>query len=220
MVTEQILREALQINDKPEFPKEIEMDQTREILDKMGYEGVFPPTLIILLPLYWRYLAHVFMSCISGQKSGADEISLVNTGVIEALASGVDFNYSNFILKEIIGNIEGKERDKFLMYPRFFQIIFNFMHQEIERRGETLELKSIGPSAFGLLKQNMTRKFTFKGLYPLVKFGNFAEVGDESESDDLSSPTETENVVISASEHEHEEDRAPLSQSWQRNMTN
>ncbi|CAI9271927.1 unnamed protein product [Lactuca saligna] len=35
----------------------------------------------------WMYLAHVFVSCISGRRSGANEISLANIGAITALAA-------------------------------------------------------------------------------------------------------------------------------------
>ena len=83
----------------------------------MGYEGEFPPTLKNLLLPYWRFLAHVFVSCNSGRKSGADEISLLNTGAIAALAAGLDFNFSKYIMDELIRNIEGNKRNKFLMYP-------------------------------------------------------------------------------------------------------
>ncbi|XP_023768791.1 histone chaperone RTT106-like [Lactuca sativa] len=85
------------------------------------------------------------------------------------------------------------------------------MHPEIKRRGETLELKCVGPRAFGLIKQNRPGKFTIEGKYPLVKFGNFAQVGDDSDSDDLPNPTETEteDIVISTSEHELEENHVP-----------
>ena len=75
VVSEQTIREVLQINDQPGFHAEISMEQTQEIIKRMGYEGVFPPTLKKLLPPYWRFLAHSFVICIPGRKFGADEIS-------------------------------------------------------------------------------------------------------------------------------------------------
>ena len=85
----------------------------------MGNEGVFPPTIKKLLPPYRRFLARVFMSCISSRRARADEISLLNTGAIATLAMGLEFNFSKFILNEMVGNVEGKKKEKFLMYPRF-----------------------------------------------------------------------------------------------------
>ena len=93
------------------------------------------------------------MSCISGKRSGANEISLANTGAITALATRIEFNFSKFIMHELVLNLEGNKRDMFLMYPRFLQIIFNVMHHELRRGNETLDLKSVGPCAFGLMKQ-------------------------------------------------------------------
>ncbi|CAI9293663.1 unnamed protein product [Lactuca saligna] len=146
-------RESLQIEDRPEYPMEIDVHQIEEILEYMGYERTFPPTIKKLLPPCWMLLAHVFVSCISGRRSGANEISLANSGAIVALAVGFEFNFSKFIMNEMILNLEGIKRDKFCMYPRFLQIILNVTHPELERGNDTLNFKSIGPSAFGLMKQ-------------------------------------------------------------------
>ena len=95
------------------------MNQTKAIIIQIGYDGVFPPTIKKLLPSYWRFLFHMFVSCISGRRAGADEISLLNTGAIVALATGFDFNFSRYILNEMVRNVEVKKEDKFLMFPRF-----------------------------------------------------------------------------------------------------
>ncbi|KAL7599671.1 hypothetical protein Lser_V15G25567 [Lactuca serriola] len=171
---------------------------------RMGYEGVFPPTIKKLLPPYWRFLVHIFISCISGRRAGADEVSLHNTGAIVALAAGLDFNFSRFILDDMVGNIVGKGRDKFLMFPRFLQMIFNKKYLEIEKGGDTIDLKSLGSSTFGLMKQNRKGKFMFKGKHPLVKFGKFAEVSGSSATESSSTYEEYEDDVITASEKEEE----------------
>ncbi|CAI9265703.1 unnamed protein product [Lactuca saligna] len=204
-VLESIIRESLQIDDIPEYSMEIDVHQTEDVLDHMGYEGTFPPTIKKLLPPYWKYLAHVFVSCISGRRSGANEISLVNIGAIVALASGFEFKFSKFFLHELVLNTERNKRDKFLVYPRFLQIIFNAMHRELQRGNETLDLKSVGPCVFGLMKHKRGGKFGFEGKFPLIKFGIFAEDSDQSDSEDQSIPTETKDVVISTSEPEIEE---------------
>ncbi|CAI9269640.1 unnamed protein product [Lactuca saligna] len=41
-VTEHIIRESLQIDDRPEYPMEVDIHQTRDVLEHMGYEGSFP----------------------------------------------------------------------------------------------------------------------------------------------------------------------------------
>ncbi|CAI9264320.1 unnamed protein product [Lactuca saligna] len=189
--------------EKSEYSMEINVHQTQDVLEHMGYEGTFPHTIKKLLPHYWKYLAHVFVSCIFCRRSGANEISLANTRAIIALASGIEFNFSKFILHEQVLNLEGNKRDKVLMYPRFLQIIFNALHPELQRENETL---SVGPSTFGLMKHKRGGKFVSEGKFPLIKFGIFEE-SDQSDSEDQSIPTETEDIVFSSSEPEIEEVR-------------
>ncbi|CAI9294026.1 unnamed protein product [Lactuca saligna] len=203
-VTESIIRESLQIADRPEYAMESDIHQTQDVLEHMGYEGTFPPTIKKLLPPCWKYLAHVFVSCISGRRSGANEISLANTGAIAALAAGFEFNFSKFIMNEMILNLEGSKRDKFWMYPRFLQIILNVNHAELQRGNDILDFKSIGPSAFGLMKQKRGRKFVFEGKFPLIKFGIYKE-DDRDESEEQSMPMENEDIHHSPSEPEVEE---------------
>ncbi|CAI9269496.1 unnamed protein product [Lactuca saligna] len=175
----------------------------REVLDHIGYEGTFPPTIKKLLPPCMKYPAHIFVSCIFGRRSGANEISLVNTGAIAALAAGYDFNFSKFILNEMILNLEGNKRDKFMMYPRLVQIILNVTHPKLQRGNEVLDLKSIGPNAFGLMKQKRTGKFVFEGKFPLIKFGIFEE-RDKEESEEHPVLVESEDTHHSGSEPEIE----------------
>ena len=104
----------------------------------------------------------------------------------------------------MILNLEGNKRDKFWMYPRFLQIILNLNHAELQRGNDVLDFKSIGPSAFGLMKQKRGGKFVFEGKFPLIKFGIFKE-DDRDESEEQSMPMENEDIHHSPSEPEVEE---------------
>ncbi|CAI9286786.1 unnamed protein product [Lactuca saligna] len=203
-VIESIIRESLQIEDIPDYPMEIDVHQTEEVLEHMGYSGTFPPTIKKLLPPCWKYLAHLFWSFISGRISGANEISLANTGAIAALAACFEFNFSKFIMNEMTLNLEGRKRDKFWMYPRFLQIILNVTHLELHRGNDTSDFKSIGPSAFGLMKQKIGGKFVFEGKFPLIKCGIFKE-NDKEESEEQSMQMENEDISHFLSEPEEEE---------------
>lgn len=55
VVSEQVIQEELQFRDQPGSPIEIPIDQIKEVLDRMGYEGTFPPTINKLLPPYWHF---------------------------------------------------------------------------------------------------------------------------------------------------------------------
>lgn len=120
---------------------------------------------------------------------------------------GLEFNFCKYILNEMVENVEWKKKEKFLMYPRFLQLILNIKHPDIERNGETLDVKSLGSNTFGPTKQNRKGKFMFQGKYSLVKFGNFAEVGDVSSPESSSDHIETKEDVITV--FDHEEERVP-----------
>ena len=44
-ITEQYIRDTLMVNDESNFPTEIGIDDVQRILEKMGYEGTYPPTV-------------------------------------------------------------------------------------------------------------------------------------------------------------------------------
>ena len=96
-MSQQTIQEVLQFGDQPGSPTEIHATQIREALERMGYEGTFPPTLKKLLPPYWRFLPHTFVICISGRKGGADEISQSATSAIIGLIMDLVFNFSRLL---------------------------------------------------------------------------------------------------------------------------
>ncbi|CAI9271696.1 unnamed protein product [Lactuca saligna] len=65
-----------------------------EVMEKMCYEGNYASTIKKLLPPYWRFLVHSFVSFIYGRKGGSDEISKIVTSSIVALAMDWDYNFS------------------------------------------------------------------------------------------------------------------------------
>ncbi|KAL7596831.1 hypothetical protein Lser_V15G29616 [Lactuca serriola] len=216
-ITEQYIRDTLLINDESNFPTEIGTDDIQRVLGQMGYEGIFPRTVKKILPPYWRFLAHVFVSYISGRISGTDEISLRNSGAIISLAAGMKFNLSKYSFDELLLNVYAMirgTRDAFLLYLRFVQVSVDNQFPEMVKDGDNMDIKSLGPHTFGLIKQNRKGKVVFQGLHPLVKFGNFAEIDESSESHGtsekaLSDPTSSENVmfddVITISDHDADE---------------
>ncbi|CAI9284073.1 unnamed protein product [Lactuca saligna] len=66
----------------------------------------------------------------------------------------LEFNFSRYVLNEMKNNLQEKRKDKFLMYPRFLQMIFDNQYPDIERKGQSLDLKSLGANTFCLMKQN------------------------------------------------------------------
>ncbi|CAI9263666.1 unnamed protein product [Lactuca saligna] len=169
VISEQIIRDVLEFGDALKLPTKYPSSKVKEVLEKMCYEGTYPPTIKKQRPPYWRFLAHYFIICISGRKSGFDEISQTATSAIVALSMNWDYNFSKFVFEEMNRNHQGKKKDQFLMYPRFLQMILNEKYSQIERSSNTLEMKALGPSTFGLMKQSRkTTKITFQGARELV----------------------------------------------------
>ncbi|KAL7603502.1 hypothetical protein Lser_V15G16589 [Lactuca serriola] len=156
-ISKKYIRDTLLILDEFDYPTEAEAEEIPRILDKMGYEGSYPPTVKKLLPPHWRFLAHVFISCMSGRRSGADEISIRNTGAIVSLAANNKFNFSKYVLDEFLVNIGTRTRgnkDAFLMYPRFIQVFIDDQFPDMVKFGDKMDTKSLGPHTVGLIKQN------------------------------------------------------------------
>ncbi|KAJ0556941.1 hypothetical protein HanIR_Chr07g0319491 [Helianthus annuus] len=57
-------------------------------------------------------------------------------------------------------------------------MIFNARYPELERSGNTLEFKPMGPACFYALTSKRGTEKKFEGLIPLEKFGQFAETED------------------------------------------
>ncbi|MFS8025001.1 hypothetical protein Hanom_Chr16g01469901 [Helianthus anomalus] len=75
-------------------------------------------------------------------------------------------------------NITGIRKDMFLMDPRFLQIILNARYPDLERGGNTMDLKSMGPNCFRALALKKKTVGHFQGKIPLEKFGQFLETED------------------------------------------
>ncbi|MFS8002038.1 hypothetical protein Hanom_Chr13g01197421 [Helianthus anomalus] len=75
-------------------------------------------------------------------------------------------------------DVTGVRKDKFLMYPRFLQMIFNARYPELVRSGSTFELKPMGPACFGALTPKKGIEKRLEGLILLDKFGQFAKTED------------------------------------------
>ncbi|MFS7918820.1 hypothetical protein Hanom_Chr03g00205621 [Helianthus anomalus] len=108
------------------------------------------------------------------------------------------FNYSKYIFEGMKRNVIGVRKDKFLMYPRFLQMVFNARYPELVRSGYTLELKPLGPAGFGALTPKKDTEKRFEGLIPLEKFGQFAETEDVAADPVLVQPTHVNAAQINA----------------------
>lgn len=141
----------------------------------MQYEGSYPPIKKGLLPYFWRFLAHTFVHCISGKKTGNDEFHRTLSSAIVAVAMDWDYNFSKYVFDEMKSNMSGgRGKIPFLMYPRFLQTIFDEDYPDLERSGDIVDVKGLNPSTFSHMTTRR-KKDEFKGVQPLVKFGRFVD---------------------------------------------
>ncbi|KAL8208999.1 hypothetical protein R6Q57_008411 [Mikania cordata] len=99
-----------------------------------------------------------------------------------------------YILEEMKGNLKGKKAERFMMYPRFLQMIFDEIFSGLERGVVTRNLKMLYESTFPLMLQNREGKYIFRGIHSLRKFGQFAEI-EEVAVDEPAVPNVNVNVL-------------------------
>jgi hypothetical protein len=73
----------------------------------------------------WIFLVHTLLQCHSPKSGGWDQFSTSIACGIVCLSKGITYNFSRFIFDGILGNVSA-EKKKFLMCPRFLQIIIGF----------------------------------------------------------------------------------------------
>ncbi|GJX58009.1 reverse transcriptase domain-containing protein, partial [Tanacetum coccineum] len=122
VVTESLIRAQLQLDDANGiFDMPID-----DILEGMGVIG-YPTgrTLTFLkhhLSPQWRFLVHTIMHCLSPKCGSWNQFPSSIATALVCLSTGRVYNFSRFVLEGMIGNIKATKH-KFLMYPRFLQMI-------------------------------------------------------------------------------------------------
>ncbi|GKC98677.1 hypothetical protein Tco_1168952 [Tanacetum coccineum] len=100
----------------------------------------------------WRYLVHTLIHCLSPKSGGWNQFpSSLASGLI-CLSDGRKYNFSRLILDGMIGNV-GATKHKFLMYPRFIQMILG------------IQTTDPTPKAIGVFSSKLfaNMKLKFKG---------------------------------------------------------
>ncbi|KAJ0810265.1 hypothetical protein HanPI659440_Chr01g0025111 [Helianthus annuus] len=204
-VSEQMIREVLQFNDQESDSIEVPTGTVEAILPRLSYEGRYPPLVKKFVHPYWRLLLHMFLLCISENRGGTDQLNSTQAAALVCVITNEPFNYSKYVLEAMKRNVLGVRKDKFLMYPRFLQMIFNARYPELEKSGNTLELKPMGPACFGALTSKKGTEKKFEGLIPLEKFGQFSEtenvVADPVIAQSVQENVEPANAIV-AEEHD------------------
>ncbi|GJZ66898.1 hypothetical protein Tco_0630138, partial [Tanacetum coccineum] len=156
-ITEESVRRQLQLADA----SGINMLQNEEIfagLQNIGYvnDRTFTFWKSQFTP-QWRFLIHHILHCISSKSGGWDQFGSNIATALICLSTGRDFNFSKLIFDGMISNL--KSKSKFLMYPRFLQMILNIQTENKNLFVPVLLTKKI----FGNMKRS------FQGIHrPLL----------------------------------------------------
>ncbi|GJW91231.1 hypothetical protein Tco_0168784 [Tanacetum coccineum] len=120
-ITEASIRNKLQLADA----SGITMLPNNEIFEGMGHmgyptDGSFTFWKSFFTP-QWRFLVHHLLHCISSKSGGWDQFGSNIATALICLSTGRVYNFSKLIFDGMVANL--KSKTKFLMYPRFLQLI-------------------------------------------------------------------------------------------------
>ncbi|GJW46858.1 hypothetical protein Tco_0078504, partial [Tanacetum coccineum] len=95
-----------------------------EGMGQMGYptDGSFTFWKSFFTP-QWRYLVHHLLHCISSKSGGCNQFGSNIATALICLSTDRVYNFSKLIFDGIVTNL--KSKTKFLMYPRFLQLILD-----------------------------------------------------------------------------------------------
>ncbi|GJU72017.1 hypothetical protein Tco_1263422 [Tanacetum coccineum] len=123
IISEASIRDSLQLDDATG----ISMLPNADLFEGMGQigyptDGTFTFWKSFFTP-QWRYLVHHLLHCISSKSGGWDQFGSNIATALICLSNGRAYNFSKLIFDGMMANLKNKK--KFLMYPRFLQLILN-----------------------------------------------------------------------------------------------
>ncbi|GJU79230.1 putative ribonuclease H-like domain-containing protein [Tanacetum coccineum] len=126
-ITEASIRDKLQFADASGITM-LPNDEIFKGMGQMGYptDGTFNFWKSFFTP-HWRYLVHHLLHCISSKSGGWDQFGSNIATALICLSTGRVYNFSKLIFDGMVANL--KSKTKFLMYPRFLQLIWD-IHTE------------------------------------------------------------------------------------------
>ncbi|GJX00604.1 hypothetical protein Tco_0184517, partial [Tanacetum coccineum] len=146
-ISEASIRDSLQLDDATGITMLPNADLF-EGMGQIGYptDGTFTFWKSFFTP-QWRFLVHHLLHCISSKSGGWDQFGSNIATALICLSTGRVYNFSKLIFDGMVANL--KSKTKFLMYPRFLQMILN-----IQTENKTLYLAvSLTKKIFGNMKR-------------------------------------------------------------------
>ncbi|KAJ0674298.1 hypothetical protein HanPSC8_Chr12g0512621 [Helianthus annuus] len=153
-----------------------------------------PLTTKKLMHPYWRFLAIVYLVCISGNKSGIDTLTIRQTSEVVALVEGWNFKYSMYVFDDMMANVRTLNKKYWFKFLRFLQMVLEAKYPQLQQTMSIYDTKIMNHMVFPMLNQVRTDvQVLYQNRKPLVKFGAFPEIAKQ-----VQAPV---NVVM-ANEHD------------------
>nr|GEU53756.1 hypothetical protein [Tanacetum cinerariifolium] len=122
-------------------------------LARMGYEK--PSTKLTFYKAFflaqWKFLIHTIFQCMSAKRSAWNEFSSSIASVVIYLATGRKFNFSKYIFDSMIRNMDSPS--KFLMYPRFLQLIINAQVEDLSSQNTKYTSPALTQKVFANMRR-------------------------------------------------------------------
>ncbi|GJU59476.1 putative ribonuclease H-like domain-containing protein [Tanacetum coccineum] len=192
VITESTIRRDLQLEDA----KGIDCLPNATIfkqLTLMGYEKL-SHKLTFYKPFFspqWKFLIHTILQCLSAKTTAWNEFSSTIASAIICFATNQKFNFLKYILKSMVKNLENVS-GKFLMYPRFVQVIVNKQVGDMSNNKRIYVTPSHTKKVFGNMKREgkgFSRRAT--PLFPTMMVQAQEEMGEG-----LANPTDPHHTPI------------------------
>ncbi|KAK1434378.1 hypothetical protein QVD17_00117 [Tagetes erecta] len=132
------IRTALRIDeDEIGANDELTIAECQTCFVNMGHPPVFPKSQFVRARLgkKWKLLCYVIQQCMSRRSAGFDNFPSDIASPIVAIVENKPFNMSKWIMNGFIFNLVKGKRFKFLMYPRFLQLMINMAYPIIRSKG-------------------------------------------------------------------------------------
>ena len=146
-ITESSVRRHLKLSDNGGISS-LPNDEIFQNLYYMGY-GLTFDNLTFQKPQFppqWRFLIHTVVHCLSPKKTCWEQFSSNIATAIVCLATKRKFNFSKLIFDGMVKNVKSKY--KFLMYPRFIQIILNKHKKRLQPHKNILKTPTLSQKVF------------------------------------------------------------------------
>ncbi|KAK1411591.1 hypothetical protein QVD17_38145 [Tagetes erecta] len=137
-VSEEAIRTALRIDDDEIGANdELTIAECQACFVNMGHPPAFPKSQFYRARLgkKWKLLCYVIQQCMSRRSAGFDNFPSDIASPIVAIAENKPFNMSKWIMNGSVFNLVKGKRFKFLMYPRFLQLMINVAYPIIREEG-------------------------------------------------------------------------------------